>query len=109
MVELGRAGSNQLCAAGAGSCLYLGTAKNDDDSFSRPEAAVKPEHDAVDDPYLPGRFFSRLAQWLAPLLDSFQRHWHHHTIFHNRMGASLSAISQATTGTSTGPIKSTKP
>lgn len=109
MVEPGRAGPNQLCAASAGRCLYLGTAKNDHDAFPRPQAAVQPEHDAVDDAGIFGRFLSRMAEWPAPLLDSFQRYWNHHTILHNRVGAPFPAISQTTARTSAGPVQSIQP
>jgi hypothetical protein len=71
----------------------MGPTKNDHDAFHRPQAAVQPEHDAVDDAGFPGGIFDGLAQRIAPVLDNFQPDRNLYSIFYHRMGPSLPFVS----------------
>jgi YidC/Oxa1 family membrane protein insertase len=72
--------------------------KNDHDPVYGPQAAVQPEHDAVDDPHFPGRVFPGLAQRPAPVLDNFQPDWNIHPVLHYRMGTTVPVVSQIPAG-----------
>ena len=51
--------------------LDLGPAKDDHDAHHRPQTAVQPEHDVVDDARIPGGLFHGVAQRVATVLDRF--------------------------------------
>ncbi len=98
VAEPGGAGPFTHNFAHPGGCFHVGPAEDDHDPVPGPQAAVQPDHDALDDSNFPGILLTAVAQRFAALLDSFKCNRRGYPVFHHRLGPAVPVDSQVSPG-----------